>query len=244
MMKNILAKILAVWALLTFMVTFLIIFIPSMISHLIPGRAGQSYFIAVAKIWMSIWLPMVGCPIRVRGKQYFDDGRTYVVACNHNSLMDIPLSSPFIPGPNKTIAKKSFARIPIFGWFYSKGSVLVDRKSDASRKLSYQKMKDVLAQGIHMCIYPEGTRNKTANLLGPFHSGAFRLALETKTAIIPGLILNTKKVLPADKPFSFIPHRLEFHFLPPIEIGAEDTIETLKTKTASIMEAFLKQHQK
>lgn len=242
-MKNLLAKICAVWALLTFMITFLIIFLPSMISHLIPGRAGQAYFIVVARIWMSVWLPIVGCPIRVRGKEHFADGRTYVVACNHNSMMDIPLSSPFIPGPNKTIAKKSFAKIPIFGWFYSRGSVLVDRKSDASRRESYQKMKDVLAQGMHMCIYPEGTRNKTANLLGPFHSGAFRLALETRTPIMPGVILHTKKVLPANKPFSFIPHRLEFHFLKPIEIEETDTIDTLKSKTASIMEAFLIQHQ-
>lgn len=243
-MKKILAKIAAIWALITFIITFLIIFIPSMISYLIPGRASQAYFIAVARIWMSIWLPMVGCPIRVRGKENFQKGRTYVVACNHNSLMDVPLSSPFIPGPNKTIAKKSFTKIPLFGWFYSKGAVLVDRKSDSSRKESYQKMKDVLAQGIHMCIYPEGTRNKTANLLGPFHSGAFRLALETKTAIIPGIILNTKKVLPASKKLSFHPHRLEFHFLPAIEIMENDTIEGLKEKTASVMEEFLKSHQK
>lgn len=242
-MKNLLARIAAIWALLTFIITFMIIFIPSMISYLIPGRASQTYFIAVARIWMSIWLPLVGCPIKVRGKEHFQKGRTYVVTCNHNSLMDVPLSSPFIPGPNKTIAKKSFAKIPLFGWFYSKGSVLVDRKSDSSRKESYQKMKDVLAQGIHMCIYPEGTRNKTANLLGPFHSGAFRLALETKTAIIPGIILNTKKVLPATKKLSFIPHQLEFHFLPAIEIQENDTIEGLKTRTATVMEEFLQKHQ-
>jgi 1-acyl-sn-glycerol-3-phosphate acyltransferase len=42
--------------------------------------------------------------------------------------MDVPLSTPHIPGPNKTIAKKELAQIPIFGIIYKRGSILVDRK--------------------------------------------------------------------------------------------------------------------
>src|SRR6185436_5631575 len=104
----------------------------------------------------------------------FKNGENYIVVCNHNSFMDVPLTTPFIPGPNKTIAKIEMAKIPLFGLIYQRGSVLVDRKNEESRKNSYIKMKDVLQMGMHMCIYPEGTRNKTTAPLQPFHNGAFR----------------------------------------------------------------------
>jgi 1-acyl-sn-glycerol-3-phosphate acyltransferase len=156
--------------------------------------------------------------------------------------MDIPLSSPFIPGANKTIAKISFSKIPLFGFYYKKGSVLVDRKSDSSRKESYGKMKQVLANGIHMCIYPEGTRNKTTDVLGPFHNGAFRLAADTKNAILPCVLLNTKKVLPNDKFFYLWPHRLEIHFLPPIPVLENENADSLKEKTRAVMKSYITAH--
>src|SRR5439155_14872246 len=109
--------------------------------------------------------------------------------------MDVPLTSPGIPGANKTIAKIEMARIPLFGMIYKRGSVLVDRKSEESRRKSFNKMKEVLQMGMHMCIYPEGTRNKTNEPLQRFHDGAFRLAVETKKDIMPAVIFYTNKVL-------------------------------------------------
>jgi 1-acyl-sn-glycerol-3-phosphate acyltransferase len=78
--------------------------------------------------------------------------------------MDVPLSCPFIPGANKTIAKASFTKVPLFGFYYMKGSVLVDRNSDESRRKSYDKMKAVLKGNMHMSVYPEGTRIERMNL--------------------------------------------------------------------------------
>lgn len=179
---------------------------------------------------MKVWLPLTGCRFRVKGKENFAKGQTYIVTCNHNSLMDVPLSSPFIPGPNKTIAKTSFAKIPLFGLFYLKGSVLVDRKSEKSRRESFEKMKRVLQKGIHMCIYPEGTRNKTNEPLKKFHDGAFRLSVETGKSIIPAVILNTRNVLPINKTFYFWPGRIEIHFLKsvsPDSLTAEQLKETI-----------------
>ena len=190
---------------------------------------------------MNVWLRLVGCPVKVKGKNNFAKGTAYIVTCNHNSLMDVPLSSPYIPGANKTIAKKSFAKIPLFGWFYSKGSVLVDRNSDASRRKSFEDMKRVLKQGMHMCIYPEGTRNRTNEPLKKFYDGAFKLAVETKTAIIPTLIFNTKKALPANKPFYFLPHKLEMHFLEAV-IPGSNTVEQLKEKVFAIMKEYYVRH--
>jgi 1-acyl-sn-glycerol-3-phosphate acyltransferase len=130
------------------------------------------------------------------------------------------------------------ANVPVFGMLYRTGSVLVDRKSDASRKDSFNKMREVLAMGLHMCIYPEGTRNKTGDPLKSFHSGAFRLAKDTNKAIIPALIFNSKKVLPADKTFYLMPHRLYIHFLPAVYSPAEENAESLRHRVFEIMKDY------
>ena len=235
--KDIFARIWAFWGIISFIATFLIIFIPSMFTYLLPDPKGSAVFIQIAKIWMTVWLRLVGCPLKVTGKENFVKGQPFIVTCNHNSLLDVPLSSPFIPGPNKTIAKTSFARIPLFGWFYRKGSVLVDRNSDASRRKSFEEMKSVLKQGMYMCIYPEGTRNRSAEPLKKFYDGAFKLAVETRTSIIPALIFNTNKALPVNKSFYFIPHKLRMHFIAPVSPEGL-TAEALKEKVFGLMKEY------
>jgi 1-acyl-sn-glycerol-3-phosphate acyltransferase len=120
---------------------------------------------------------------------------------------------------------------------YKRGSVLVNRKSEESRRNSFTKMKAVLDMGLHMCIYPEGTRNKGAQPLQRFHDGAFKLAVETKKRMIPALIFNTSKVLPR-KVFFFWPHEVEMHFLPAVDVENK-TSHQLKEEVFRIMEDYL-----
>ena len=239
--KAIAGRVWALWGILSFVVTFLVIFIPSMTSYLFPDPKGTAILIRVARIWMTVWLRLVGCPLKVIGKNNFAPGATYIVTFNHNSMLDIPLSCPYVPGPNKTIAKISFARVPLFGWFYRKGSVLVDRNNESSRRKSFEEMKKVLSTGMHMCIYPEGTRNRTKEPLKQFYDGAFKLAVATQKAIIPAVIFNTRKALPTNKSFYFIPHRLQMHFLAPVPVDRQ-TVEQLKEKVFAIMKAWYLEH--
>lgn len=232
--KNIFARIWCLWGLLTFIATFLMIFLPSMLSYLMEEVKGQKYFIWISRCWMRLWLFLIGCPVKVTGKENFVEGHNYIVVFNHNALLDVPLSSPFVPGANKTIAKASFAKVPLFGWFYKKGSVLVDRKNDKSRSKSVDAMKAVLLSGMHMCIYPEGTRNRSDQPMKKFYDGAFILAISTQKEIIPCVINGTKKATPIDKFFYLLPTRLKMHFLPavsPKNINAA----TLNQKVFSMM---------
>ncbi|OSZ79908.1 1-acyl-sn-glycerol-3-phosphate acyltransferase [Chitinophagaceae bacterium IBVUCB2] len=240
--KNIFGRIWAIWGILSFVGTFLIVFIPTMTTYLIPDPKGSDIFIKMSRVWMRVWLTLVACPLKVKGRENFAPGKAYIVTCNHNSLLDIPLSCPFIPGPNKTIAKTSFTKVPLFGWFYRKGSVLVDRKSEISRRKSFEEMKRVLAMGMHMSIYPEGTRNRTKEPLKKFYDGAFKLATTTGNAVIPAVIFNTKKALPVNKSFYFIPHKLEIHFLAPIETSNLSS-EELKEIVFATMQNYYLQHQ-
>jgi 1-acyl-sn-glycerol-3-phosphate acyltransferase len=241
--RAIAGRIFAVWAILMFIATMLIFLVPFLLfSYTAKDPKKTMRFASFARIWMGIYLPLIGCPLTVRGRNNFAPGQNYVVICNHNSLMDVPISYPGIPGGNKTIAKSEMAKIPLFGLIYSTGSILVNRKSEQSRKESYLQMRRVLDMGLHMCLYPEGTRNKTDQPLKAFHDGAFRLAKESGKSIIPGVIFHTRTVLPADKTFFFIPHKLEMHFLPPIEVQATDTTESLKTKAYNTMWEYYIKH--
>ena len=231
----------ALWAITSFTTSFFVVYIPLMLTWLIPDPTGQTLFISISRGWMRVWLWLVRCPLRVVGRSQFAKGQSYIVTCNHNSYMDPPLSSPFIPGANKTIAKSSFNKIPLFNFFYKKGAVLVDRSSERSRKKSYLKMKAVLRKGMHMCIYPEGTRNRTDKPLKSFHEGAFRLALDTGHPIVPAVLLNTKKVMPPEKKFYFRPGPVEIHFLPPITTEGH-TLTSLKEKVFSVMEEYYVKH--
>ena len=232
--KNILGALWAVWGIITFSATLLVIIIPVCLTFLIKEPTGTEVYRQITKVWMNVWLALILSPLKVVGKENFKKGRNYVVVSNHNSLMDVPVTTPYVPGANKTIGKKSFTKAPVFGWVYIRGTVLVDRNSDASRRKSFEDMKKVLAQGLHMVIYPEGTRNRSSDPLKSFHDGAFKLAIASKKEIIPTLIFYTRTVLPPEKTFFMRPHRLEMHFLPAVSYE-NLTSRELKEKVFKIM---------
>lgn len=227
--KQILGRIFAVWGILVFVITMLPVFLTIWLIGKMKEPNRTVTFRMLCKHWMQVFFFFTGCRLKIKGAANFRKKENYIVICNHNSLFDVPVTTPFIPGPpNKTIAKIEMASTPLFGLIYRRGSVLVDRKRTNSRRDSFNKMKEVLRLGMHMCIYPEGTRNRSSLPLKDFQDGAFRLAMETKTSIMPALIFNTRKVLPPGKPFFFWPCRMEMHFLPPREIKESDTHDILK----------------
>ena len=236
-MKNIFARIFAFWALIVFVALLM------WVIGILQEPKKTKIFRITSKLWMRIFFFATGCRLKIIGKENFEPGKVYIVICNHNSLMDVPLSTPFIPGANKTIAKAEMAKIPVFGLIYKRGSILVDRNDKNSRRDSFKKMKEVLNLGMHMCIYPEGTRNKTQLPLKEFHDGAFKLAVENETDILPALIFNTKKVLPSGKAFFFWPSKMELHFLPPVPVTKFENFEILKQKLHRIMSDYYSLHK-
>lgn len=244
--KRILGHLYCVYALTLFAVTMLIVVIPIWLTSLLDEPQRAKVMHPIFRLWMGVYMPLAFCPVFRRGKEHFKKGENYVVVCNHNSFADVPVTSPWIPGPNKTLAKIEMARIPVFGVIYKSGSVLVDRKSEASRRESFNQMAVMLEKGLHLCLYPEGTRNKTDQPLQPFHKGAFKTAIDTQKPIMPALIFNTRGILPDHPKFWAWPNKIHLHFLPPIETrGLQATdIERLMIEVRSRMEAYFVANQK
>lgn len=236
LIKSIVARILAFWALLVFASTMFLFIWFYLICYVLPEPQKTRWHRQISKLWMGLFLLLSGCRFSITGKENFNETTNAVIVCNHNSLIDIPVSFPFLPRANKTIAKKSFSKIPIFGLIYTFGTVLVDRKDEKSRRKSIEDMKEVLSTGLDMLIYPEGTRNRTSEPLKSFHSGAFKLAIDTNKPIIPVVLLNTKKILPAKPAMYFTPGKIQMDILPAIYPEGH-TIDSLKNKVYDIMAA-------
>ena len=233
-LKNILGRIFALWAMITFVTTLLVVFFPMWLAGLWKEPKRSYIMQVIFHSWMNVFFFLAGIRLKVKGKENFQKGENYIVVFNHNSMMDVPVSTPFMPGANKTIAKIEMSKIPLFGLIYKRGSVLVDRKNEESRKASYTKMKEVLGMGLHMVIYPEGTRNKTGQPLQRFHDGAFRLSADTGKSILPAIIFNTVKVLPR-KVFFFWPAKIELHYLKPVSPNSFPSPEKLKEYVFNLM---------
>lgn len=240
--KNILGRVFALWAIVLFCTTLLLVALLLLLTNGLSQNKRNWATQHIFEGWMKVFFVCTGVRRIFKGYENFKPGQVYVITCNHRSYMDPPLSSIGIPAPNRTIAKDDMARIPVFGIIYRRGSVLVNRRSEESRRQSYLRMRDVLRQGLHMCIYPEGTRNRTPDPLLPFHDGAFRLAVESGHAVMPAVLFYTERVLPTNKTFYYWPHRVEMHFLPAVPVAGK-TIASLKAEVFEITKQHYQRHK-
>lgn len=244
--KRVLGHVYVVYGLLLFALTMLLVFVPIWIISLMPEPRRSKALHPLFRGWMGVFMPLVFCPVFRRGKEKFAKGQNYVVICNHNSFVDVPVSSPWIPGPNKTLAKAEMARIPVFGVIYTAGSVLVNRKSEGSRRESFTRMQEMLDHGLHLCLYAEGTRNKSKEPLQPFFDGAFITAIRAQKPIMPAVIFNTGKILPYHVKFWAWPHPIRFHFLDPVPTAGLDMedLPSLKQKVWETMRDYYVAHRR
>lgn len=236
-LKNLVGRVYALYVLVIFILFMLFFLLPMWLVSFYSLRIRLRKFVKLGRLWSRFMMLMIGCPVRTKGRENFGPGQAYIIVCNHNSFMDIPATYIGIPGSHKSLAKKEMVKTPIFGIMYKIGSVLVDRKDPASRKQSFVEMKEVLENGIHMLLYPEGTRNKTGQPLKEFYDGAFSLAIDTQKPVLPTVIWGTREILPTDKPFFAWPHAVKMEFLPPVStIGYSIAdLEELKAKVFKIM---------
>lgn len=170
-------------------------------------------------------------------------GKSYIYVSNHTSFLDIPGVCLLIPGEFRPIAKKELLKIPVFGFIVKTGTVVVDRRSHASRKKSVEYARQILQMGISMLIFAEGTQNRTQELLQPFKEGAFRLAIDTNTPIMPIVVIGAGNLMPPGK-LDLQPGKIKV--IAGDEISVEGLtlpdVALLKQKTFEVMKHMLEQN--
>ncbi|MBM4281483.1 MAG: 1-acyl-sn-glycerol-3-phosphate acyltransferase [Deltaproteobacteria bacterium] len=152
----------------------------------------------IAGYWPRI-LRSGNAKLSVVGRENFPPGQACVVMSNHSSLLDIPALMGAVPGSVRMVTKEELTRVPIWGRaLVASGFVAVDRKDRQKAIAQLEKAKDVLRQGVHVWIAPEGTRSRTG-VLGPFKKGGFHLARDLGVPIVPAWIAGAHDIIPPDQ---------------------------------------------
>jgi 1-acyl-sn-glycerol-3-phosphate acyltransferase len=152
------------------------------------------HFFKLARIWAKCILFGMGFYYKIEKEQTLDFKKSYMFVANHTSMTDIMLMLVVVKNPFVFVGKKSLSKIPIFGFFYKRSCILVDRNSTKSKSEVFDRAQKKINQGLSICIFPEGgvPADETV-LLDTFKDGAFRLALEHQLPIVPLTFADNKK---------------------------------------------------
>ncbi len=171
---------------------FIVVMLPFLLISILKEE-WYPYFFVMARIWARGILLGLGCYYRIEREQELEEGKSYMLTANHTSMLDIMLMLAVIRNPFVFVGKKELAKIPLFGFFYKRTCILVDRSSPKSRHEVFERAQKRLKQGMSICIFPEGGVPDEAIVLDEFKDGAFRLAIEHQIPIVPITFGDNKK---------------------------------------------------
>ena len=245
-MSRFLSQLYTIYALFWFAFFTLLAFPLVLIFSFFGRRRGGNLICSMARIWADIWYFVLGIRHENIFESSYDPSRNYVFLFNHSSYMDIPcLFKAIRKQPFRVLGKAEIKKIPVFGFIYSRGAVMVDRGDTIRRAKSVRALKSLLKHHISIGIFPEGTFNETGKALKSFYDGAFRIAIETQTPIKPVLFLDNYNLLNHHELLSLKHGRSRAVFLE--EISPEGynlkQISLFKQKVYTIMENKLKDYK-
>jgi 1-acyl-sn-glycerol-3-phosphate acyltransferase len=232
----------AIYAFLLFILLMLVVFPFSIISSFWGKIRGGNFIYRVSRLWADSWYFLIG----IRHKNIYlsppRPGGQFIFVANHISFLDVPsLLMSCKQYDIRVLGKFEMKRIPVFGYIYRNGVVMVDRGSPENRARSVQILKSVLGKGISIFIFPEGTFNETSQPLKAFFDGAFRIAIETQIPVKPLLFLDNYDRMNYKSIFSINPGKSRTVFLDEIDVRGlnPEDLEMLKTRVYKSMETVL-----
>ncbi len=153
--------------------------------------------------------------VTITGREHVDREKAYVMACNHQSMLDILIVYRIFLH-FKWVAKASLFKIPIIGWnMWLNRYIKIERSNMKSQRKMIRQCAETIRKGSSVMIFPEGTRSRNGELRN-FKEGAFLIALQQKADIVPMVLDGSAKALPEK---GFIPRTKQdvcLHILPPV----------------------------
>jgi len=178
---------------LYFIVVFTLWIVPTWaLVQLIKDHKKAGEFTSSA---LRILFALIGCKVRVVGKEYMRTPGAKIYASNHASYFDVLPLMLGLGVPYRFVAKLEVGSMPFIGTFLTQmGHMKFDRTSPESRLRQAQEMEEFLRNGESVFVFPEGTFTREDGIR-PFQLGAFKAAVATGAPIIPVSLDGTRKVL-------------------------------------------------
>ncbi len=144
---------------------------------------------------LKLLFALIGCRVRVVGKEYMDTPGAKVYASNHTSYFDVLPLMMGLGVPYHFVAKMEVGHMPFIGTFLAKMKHTKFNRSDpGSRMRQMKEMESLLREGESIFVFPEGTFTSEDGLR-PFQLGAFKAAVAAGAPIIPVSLAGTRKFL-------------------------------------------------
>lgn len=220
-----------------FVVSFLILSIPIMLVEWIigkfnPGLKDRSSLAIVN--WAFRWvIRIAGTKVIAIGEENIPSDTAVLYVGNHRSFYDIILTYVRVPRPTGYVSKKEMDKWPLLNvWMRYLHCLFLDRENIKDGLKTILTAVDKVKNGISICIFPEGTRNKTADSFLPFHEGSFKIAEKGNVPIIPMTIVNSASIFedhfPKIKPATVV-----------IEYGKPIYIKDLEKETRKNLSGYV-----
>lgn len=191
-LKNIFHILYRIWFYVLMALPIVILF-PLLIISILK-ESWYPFFFRLARLWATFILYGMGFYPVIKRDAAFKKGESYMYVANHTSMTDIMLMLYVTRNPFVFVGKSELSKIPLFGFFYKRTCILVDRNNARSRHNVFIEAQRKLNQGLGVCIFPEGgVPEDEGMLLNEFKDGAFRLAIEHGIPIAPMSFHDNKK---------------------------------------------------
>ena len=139
-------------------------------------------------------LRLVGQPLQVQGVQALPK-QPHMLLVNHSSDLDGLMVLAALRGPYRFVAKRELLRNPVARFFLRRlGTEFVERFDAQGSVAAAQRLSGLAAQGLSLCVFPEGTFRRDPGLLG-FHLGPFEAAVRADMPVVPVILRGTRAVL-------------------------------------------------
>jgi len=180
----------------SFVVLFLILSIPLLIAEWIIGKFNQPLkdksSLAIVNWAFGVVLWFAGTNIIVIGEDRIPQDTAVLYVGNHRSFFDILLTYVRVPRLTGYIAKKEMKKVPLLSnWMTNLHCLFLDRDNIKEGLKTILTAIEKVKQGISICIFPEGTRNRVKDTFLPFHEGSFKIADKGGVPIVPISIVNS-----------------------------------------------------
>jgi 1-acyl-sn-glycerol-3-phosphate acyltransferase len=222
-------------------VTILVLAIPSAVIFIplaaITGDVRPLY--KVTCMIVSAGYRVAGIHIKVKGREQVPAHRACIFMANHVSNLDAPALISRIPGRTSAFAKRSIFKLPIFGICLRLAEYIpVDRTGNkASATASVAVATQLLAKGLHITTFVEGTRSKDGRMQ-PFKKGPFYLAMQSGAPCIPVSIYGTETMM-AKGSFAIRPGTAHIIFHAPVYPSDYATREALSQVVRAVIASSL-----
>lgn len=187
-----------------FLILYLILSIPVFLVEWIIGkfnrRAKDISSLCIVQWGFKVILKMTGVTTTVIGEENVPDEPVLFIG-NHRSYFDILLTYSRCRRLTGYVAKKEMEKIPLLStWMKNLYCLFLDRDNMREGLKTILQAIDYVKNGISICIFPEGTRNRTDAPLLEFHAGSLKIAEKAQCPIVPMTIANAEQIFEAHSP--------------------------------------------